>query len=177
MTSESNGDGGSTGKAEQIKEARMLASRLQRAIDTGRSTLTKMREVDKLVSNRLITQTAYILKTIDNLRDRTQKSSKREKLNKIYLELLDLFNEFKLMEDRGYGTMVRSSNIVDASRLDELIDVDTELLSTIALLYKLASKISVKKSISLNMCKEILCMIDDLLLALRRRYNIIGTVD
>ncbi|MCP8312081.1 MAG: hypothetical protein L6M37_03895 [Candidatus Methylarchaceae archaeon HK02M1] len=177
MTSESNGDGKSTGKAQQIKEARMLASRLQRAIDTGRSTLIKMREVDKLVSNRLTTQTAYILKTIDNLGGKTQNSSKKGKLNKIYLKLLDLFNEFKLMEARGYKTMVRSRNIVDAKRLDELIDVDTELLSAIALLFKLASKISSKKSISLNMCKEILYMIDDLFLALRKRYEIIGAVD
>jgi len=176
MTIGSNGDSGMAGKTKQIKEARMFASRLQHAINTGRSTLPKMREVDKMVSNRLTTQTAYVLQTINNLMRKTLDAGTKEKLNKIYLELLNLFNEFKLMESRGYGTMVRSRGIVNSSRLDELVDLDTELLSTIALLYRLTSKTSIRKSISVNKCKEILYMIDDMLVTLKRRYKLIEVV-
>jgi len=174
MTNRSNGDSGSAGKAEQIKEARILASRLQRAINTAHSTSTKMREVDKLISNRLTIQTAYVLQTIDDLMGKTQSERKKENLNKIYLKLLDLFNEFKLMEAHGYETIVRFGKIEDVNKLNEMIDVDTDMLSTIALLYNLFSKISLKKSISINQCKEILYIIDDILLASKKRYELIG---
>ncbi|MCP8309388.1 MAG: hypothetical protein H3Z53_05715 [archaeon] len=174
MTNRFNEDGKSAGKAEeQIREARMLASRLQRAINTGRSTLNKMREVDKLVSRRLTTKTASTLQIIDNLAKEAQSETIKEKFNKIYIKLLDLFNEFKLIEDKGYGTMVRSGGMVDVNRLNNLIDVDTDLLSTVTLLYEVIERMSLKRSANVDERKEILHIIDDIVLALRRRNEII----
>lgn len=174
MTSEPNEDGKSAGRAgEKIREVRMLASRLQRAINTGHSTLNKMREVDKLVSHRLTAKTAATLQTIDNLAKEARSENVKEEFNKIYIKLLDLFNEFKLIEDRGYRTMVRSERIVDASRLNDLIDVDTDLLGAVNLLYEFVEKISLKKSTNANELKEILHILDDIVLALRRRNEIV----
>ncbi|MGQ9468810.1 MAG: hypothetical protein ACUVTD_03160 [Nitrososphaerales archaeon] len=174
MTSEFNEDRRSFGKAEeQIREARMLASRLQRAINTGRSTLNKMREVDKLVSHRLTTKTASTLQVIDNLAKETRNEAIKEEINKIYIKLLALFNEFKLIEDKGYGTMVRPGGMVDVNRLNNLIDVDTDLLSIVASLYEFVKKISPKKSVNVNECEEILHVLGDIILALRRRDEII----
>ena len=88
-------DHGQANKAQQIKEARMLASRLQLAINTGRSTTIKMKEVDKLISHRLTMQMASNLQKINEIIDQTKNEIVREQLNKIYLIFLDLFNEFK----------------------------------------------------------------------------------
>ncbi|MCP8308549.1 MAG: hypothetical protein H3Z54_07625 [archaeon] len=176
MTSGFNEDGKSAGKAEeQIREARMLASRLQRAINTGRSTLNKMREVDKLVSHHLTTKTASNLQIIDNLVKEARSETIKEEFNKIYIKLLDLFNEFKLIEDKGYGTMVRSGGMVDVNRLNDLIDVDTDLLSIVTLLYEFVKKMSLKKSANVNEREEILHVLDDIVLALRRRNEIVRT--
>ncbi len=174
MTSEPNEDGRSTGRAgEQIKEVRMLASRLQRAINTGHSTLNKMGEVDQLVSHRLTTKTAATLQILDSLAKEARNEIVKEEFNRIYIRLLDLFNEFKLIEDRGYRTMVRSGGMVDANRLNDLIDVDTDLLGTITLLFEFVQKISLKKSTNVNELKEILHILDDIVLALRRRNEIV----
>jgi len=174
MTSGSNEDGKSAGKAgEQIREARMLASRLQRAINTSHSTLNKMREVDRLVSNRLTTKTASTLQIIDNLAKESRSETVKEEFNRVYIKLLDLFNEFKLIEGRGYRTIVRSGGLIDANRLNDLIDVDTDLLGTVNLLYEFVEKISLKKSTNVNELKEILRILDDIVLALRRRNEIV----
>jgi signal transduction histidine kinase len=177
MTNKFNEDRGSAGKAEeQIREARMLASRLQRAINTGRSTLSKMREVDKFVSHYLTTKMASILQIIDNLAKGARSVIIKEELNKIYIKLLDFFNEFKLMEDRGYGTTVGSGGTLDVNKLNNLIDVDTDLLSIVALLYEFVEKISLKKSTNVNERIEILHILNDIVSALRRRDRIMKTV-
>jgi len=174
MTNRFNEDGKSAGKAEeQIREAKILASRLQRAINTGRSTLNKMREVDKLVSHRLTTKTASTLQIIDNIAKEARSEIIKEEFNRVYIRLLDLFNEFKLTEEKGYGTMVRSRGMVDVNRLNNLIDVDTDLLSMVTLLYEVVERISLKKSANVDERKEISHIIDDIVLALRRRNGII----
>jgi hypothetical protein len=177
MTSEFNEDGKSAGKAEeQIKEARMLASRLQRAIDTGRSTSSKMMEIDKFVSHRLITKTASALQIIDNLAKEARSVAMKEEFNRIYIKLLALFNEFKLIENKGYGTMVRSG-LVDVNRLNDLIDVDTDLLNTVTLLHNFVVRISSKRSVKVDERKEILEMLDEIILALTRRNEIMRKVE
>ncbi|MEM2873588.1 MAG: hypothetical protein QXD82_05410 [Nitrososphaerales archaeon] len=177
MTSEFNDDSKSAGKAEeQIKEARMLASRLQRAIDTGRSTLSKMVEVDRFVSHRLTTKTASALQIIDNLAKEARSVSMKEEFNRIYIKLLALFNEFKLIENKGYRTMVRSG-LVDVNRLNDLIDVDTDLLNIVTLLHNFVGRISLKRSVKVDERKEILEMLDDIILALTRRNEIMRKVE
>ncbi|MEM3531174.1 MAG: hypothetical protein QXD42_05200 [Nitrososphaerales archaeon] len=175
MTSKFNEDGKSAGKTEdQIREAKIFASRLQRAISTGHTTQSKMREVNKFISHRLITKTASILQNIDNLAKETRSITIKEDFNRIYIKLLSIFNEFKLMESKGYETMVRSGK-VDVDRLNDLIDVDTELSNMVVLLYEFVERLSLKKSTKVNERKEILHMLDDVILALKRRNEIIKT--
>ncbi|MEM3437952.1 MAG: hypothetical protein QXP55_05445 [Nitrososphaerales archaeon] len=176
MTGKFNEDGKSTGKTEeQIKEAKILASRLQRAINTGRSTQSKMKEVNKFIGHNLITKTASILQIIDNLAKEARSITLKEDFNRIYIKLLGIFNEFKLIECKGYETMVRSGR-VDVSRLNNLIDIDTELSNMVILLYEFVEKLSLKKSAKVNERKEILHILDDMIFALRRRNEIIRTM-
>jgi hypothetical protein len=178
MTSGFNGDRKSAGEAEeQIREAKMLASRLQRAINTGRSTQSKMREVNKFFSHHLITKTASILQTIDNLAKEARSIAIKEDFNRIYIKLLGIFNEFKLMEGKGYETMIRSGTVVDVNKLNDLIDIDTDLSTMVVLLYEYVEKLSLKKSTKVNERKEILHMLDDIVFTLKKRNEIIKIVE
>ena len=108
-----------------------LASLLQKALDTGRSNYVEMSEISRYISYYIKTQTddsaMYMDYILNNYRDDNS-------FRRLRNDLVTLFNGLNETVANGYEKLVAPNGSMNRNMLEELIQIDTEITSTMSLI-------------------------------------------
>jgi hypothetical protein len=114
-----------------------------------------MREVDLYISSHLISRTANALDTVDTLLNRARSSQTREMLGQVYIDLMNLFGEFRSLEAQGYSSLIEPDGRINPVRLDQLIDLDGDLASNVVALETRVISLNRNSRLSISSYDEI----------------------
>lgn len=147
-----------------------LASLLQKALDTGRSNYVEMSEISRYVSYYIKTQVddsvMYMDYILNNYRD---DNSFRRFRN----DLVTLFNDLNETATNGYEKLVAPNGSVNSERLEELIQIDTEITGTINLIRNTLRAAKNSGEVTDNDLKEIDAVVSELGKNIGKRKNIV----
>jgi len=147
-----------------------LASLLQKALDTGRSNYVEMSEISRYVGYYIKTQVddsvMYMDYILNNYRDDNS-------FRRLRNDLVTLFNELNEMASNGYEKLVAPNGSVNRDSLEELIQIDTEITSTMNLIRNVLMAAKNSGEVKDNDLKEIDSVASELGKNIGERKNII----
>jgi len=157
--------------SEHLRSVQRFASMLQRAVDSGRARRRDMVEVDRYLSDQLVSRITSVLSRVDQVRRELISTGLKEKLNPVCSTLTRILEEFSSPEPKGYTTLVQADGSVERSRLSRLIDIDTELLSYLITVEEESARMVKKRFLEADH-EELLQVIDELDELLKRRRTL-----
>jgi len=138
----------------EIKGIQRLASKLQRASETGFGTIKDMSLVDRTVDRKIISHLASTLKDLDMIGSRAQNPKSKESVSLLYLNVMAIFNDYQKGDAGAYRSLIREDGQINSSDLNTLVDLDTDIslgVNTLALNVSEQTKTaSLRKSASEN---------------------------
>ena len=108
-----------------------LASLLQKALDTGRSNYVEMNEVSRYMGYYIKTQIEDSAMHMDYILNNYRDDNTFKRLRN---DLITLFNELNETASNGYEKLVGPNGNVNKNMLEELIQIDTEITSSMNLI-------------------------------------------
>ena len=146
MSSEPDGESSPKNISEEnVKGVQKLASRLQKAVSRGRAAKNTLKAADRYIGGLLTSQLRQCLHYLDDLTAKSIELETKEKLGKLYLNLMGSFKSLKAMEN--YYSNLASKGSVEAETLAELIEVDSELTGT---LFRMSAFLSGRRAIGIS---------------------------
>lgn len=147
-----------------------LASLLQKALETGRSNYIEMSEISRYIGYYVKTQTDdssmymdYMLNNYKNGRD----------FKHLRNNLVNIFNDINKNIVNGYEKLLSSNGSVDKSALEELIQVDSEMTTTLSMIRSALMNAKGNGEITDEEIKEIGIMADELEVSVNKRKKIV----
>jgi hypothetical protein len=131
MTRSSDRDHRITSKTScKLKNAQKLASRLQKIINTGKTSKRDLIQIDRFFSYCLHEQTESIIQAINSSLVNGIKLKNKEK--SFYHSLIDSLKELRSIIDVcRYSDLIKKDNTVSIKKLNNIINIDSELISII----------------------------------------------
>lgn len=161
-------------KIREMKGIQRLASKLQRVSETGLGTTKDMSQVDRTVDRKIISHLASTLKDLDMIRSRAKNQKSKESVSLLYLNVMEIFNEYQKGDAGAYRSLLRKDGQVNSSDLNNLVDLDTDIslgINTLALTVSEQTKTAaLRKSVSEN----ITLGLDEIKADVRKRMKIIA---
>jgi len=120
----------------EMKGIQRLASKLQRASETGFGSIKDMAQVDRTINRKIITRLASTLKDLDLIGSRVKNLKSKESISLLYLDVMEIFNEYQNGDGDAYTSLLKEDGEINSSQLNALLDLDTDLslgINTLAL--------------------------------------------
>ncbi|HEY4673661.1 MAG TPA: hypothetical protein VIH03_05805 [Nitrososphaerales archaeon] len=171
MASEPDGESSPENLSQENKGVQKLASKLQKAVSRGRAAQNTLKDADRYIGGLLTSQIGQSLQYLDDLTAKFVKLETKEKLGKLYLNLMGSFKSLKAMEN-SYSSLA-SKGAMDAEALAELIEVDSELTGT---LFRMSTFLSKRRAIGIIAESDLIAlgeMVDLLQDSVRARESIV----
>ncbi len=128
-----------------------------------------MRAVDRHISSYLTSKTANILDIIDSLQNGSRSARSKEMMGQLYIDVMRVFGESQSLESHGYSSLIQADGKIDSDKLDELIDLDSEMSSYTAGLERVIVSVENRNGVSNGEYLQIRQFIDIILELLERR--------
>ncbi|MEM4298082.1 MAG: hypothetical protein QW815_06930 [Nitrososphaerota archaeon] len=157
---------------EDLRNVQRLASRLQRMVKTGQGFPLVLKQVDEHFLNLVSQEISEILGRIEFLMGRTEEASLKEGLGQIYISMVDLLEDFESRGGHSYQRLLESARSVDPVRLNNLIDVDSELVFSLSKLKEVLKNLS-PQNIDKSELQELHSLLDDVCSTLSARAKIV----
>lgn len=147
-----------------------LASLLQKALDTGRSNYVELSEISRYVSYYVKTQiddsSMYMDYILNNHND-------SDGFKRLRTELAELFNKLNETTVNGYEKLVAPNGSVNKNLLEQLIQIDTEITSSMNLIKNVLMAVKNNGEITDPDIKEIGTVASELSKNVDERKNIV----
>ena len=147
-----------------------LASLLQKALETGRSSYVEMNEISRYMGYYVKTQTDDTSMYMDYLLNNYKNGMKIKRLRD---DLMNVFARINKNIISGYERLVAPNGKVSKSLLGQLIQIDTELTTTMNAIKSALMNAKKYGEMPEDEVKEIASMVDDLALAITERKKIL----
>jgi hypothetical protein len=108
-----------------------LVSKLQRAIRSRRSNRFEMASVDRHVRDAFFTRVTGLYRKIEPMKGQTSHDAERNNLRRLSSIIGELSQAMKVVQDGGYESLVGRRGRVNPALLNQLLDVDSELFTTL----------------------------------------------
>lgn len=161
-------------KIREMKGIQRLASKLQRASETGLGTVKDMSQVDRTVDRKTITHLASTLKDLDVIRSRAKNQKSKETVSLLYLDVMEIFNEYQKGDTGAYRSLLRKDGRINSSDLDNLVDLDTDISLGINTLAQTVSEQTKTVSLRKSVIENITLGLDEIKADVRKRMKIIA---
>ncbi|MFQ6011703.1 MAG: hypothetical protein ACE5KG_05980, partial [Nitrososphaerales archaeon] len=92
--------------------------------------------LNKTMNRKIITRLASTLEDLDTIGSRTKSLKSKESISLLYLNVMEIFNEYQKADSDAYRSLVREGGQISPTDLNALIDLDAELslgINTLAL--------------------------------------------
>ncbi|NMJ87270.1 MAG: hypothetical protein EX285_05465 [Thaumarchaeota archaeon] len=150
-----------------------LASLLQKALETGRSNYIEMNEISRYMGyyvKRQIDDSCmymnYVLNNYKNI----------EHFKQLSYDLKNIFNDTNKAIVHGYEKLVAPNGSVNKSLLEQLIQIDTEITTTMNIIRSTIMNASNRDGITGEEIKEITGMIKELRTNINKRIKIVKQI-
>ncbi len=157
-----------------MKGIQRLASKLQRASETGFGSIKDMEQVDRTIDRKIITRLASTLKDLDMIGSRAKNLKSKEFVSVLYLNVMEIFNEYQKGDGDAYRSIVREGGQINSSDLNALVDLDSDLSLGINTLALKISEHARTASLSKSTYENIALGLDDLKADVLKRIGLIA---
>ena len=147
-----------------------LASSLQKVLETGRSSYVEMNEISRYMGYYVKTQTDDTSMCMDYLLNNYKNGMKFKRLKD---DLMNVFARINKNIKSGYERLVAPNGKVSKSILGQLIQIDTELTTTMNTIKSVLMNAKKHGEMPEDEVKEIAGLVDDLALTITERTKIL----
>jgi len=159
MASEPDGEGSPKNLSQgTVKGVQKLASKLQKAVSRGRASQNTLKDADRYIGGLLTSRISQDLQHLDAL---TAKLETKERLERLYPNIVASFKALKAMENSAYSNLA-SKGTIDKESLAQLIEIDSELTG---ILFRMSAFLSKRRAIGTLADSDVITLaeMDDLL--------------
>jgi len=152
-----------------------LVSKLQRAITSGRSSRFEMDSVDRYVRDAFFTRVTSLYRKIEPLKGEASHEAERNNLRRLSSIISELSQAMKVVQDGGYVSLVGRRGRVNPALVNRLLDVDSELFTTLDALDRSLLKYSKARATPRGGLRNFAGSISEAQELIDKRKRIVGT--